>query len=699
MKFLKYKILFLFVVFIIYSKTEYHINYAKGISKYYEYISNSGSVTEYREYVNLSDLIFSIVDSEVIFTQDSEYYYFDITQSFIGRDEGYGFCLYHKYYNTPGYVIAPFTNIDKILFYNYMRFTSTSNTVEYYLNLDGKTISEYEQVVTSSANNIKKNSYSYNFICSMYGGPKGDTKGFKFINSSNAFRSVGDFTSNLKFGIKKDTIDNFRYFRFYFPFYWDRNTSTSGSQYLYSSGVSNYSIDLKDYINCSHNYIYEENNMDEHKKICENCKWEIVEEHNFNLPYDNIEENSCICGCNKIVRFILLNMNDKVIFEFSGRPNDSINYVDDKNKLGADFLYYETYSLYGSEWVKEIDSDEIIDTLKSRTIKYIKIEKIHKYNLLFNKENSIDLSLNGNMDKQIIYCGERVKINKCEFFIKGYSFMGWGIKPNISEVLFLDEELVIDLSYEDDKNINLYPVFSPLGFDVRYHYKVNDLVKTVSYTYDKIENLEKFDLYLDNDRSFVGWEYDGEILKNENTKALNIYVEDNIRSFDLYAYIKTPLNGSERTSNTENSPDEKNFLSDKETINDKENNINKSNENIVVNEKIDSQLDAIADLSISISENIENFIKKIFNVNELLDYELFNRNIKEQNENIAKKSLNNKKQNNLFLNIVEIVEKFKNVDIIVLLQIAFYTICFVGLNLIVFFILFLIKKIFEGKKL
>ena len=660
-------------------------NYSKGTSTLYEYESNSGTTTEFKEFINLNDLIFNIQENNIIFTQDDEYYYFDITQNFTGHDEGYGFCRFHNFYKNTYFIIAPFSNTEQVSFYNYTRYTTKSYTKENYFKLGSEIISEYESFMGTGDQTIKKNMTKYSFISSMYEGPKGDQSGFKFVSSYNNISNTTNFTSNCKFGIKKEYIENFRYFRFIFPFYFDRNTSNSGNSYLYSSGVSNYSIDLTNYINCEHSFLYDNKDYEKHIKECINCKWQIEEEHIYFLKYDEINNNKCECGNIKLVSFVLCDINNEEIIKLTGTPSEIIDYTD-KNIPGMTFIDYECYQLVNDDWEKlePFKTDKILTNFFDLSIKYVKNVKIHKYNLIFNKENYLDLELQNNMEMQTINCGIKTKIKKNEYNILGYSFLGWSIKPNIDEVIFKDEETILDLSFEDNKNINLYPVFSPYSYIINYNYNVNNIIKTKQYEYNKNEKLEKFDLKLDNEKYFSGWEYKNEIIKTDNTIFFDKFVESGIKKFDLYAFIKTPSNGSEYGSSDENSPSKK-FDNNKNIENKNINNNEIDDKNIEKKNKTEKLLND------DLKNNISKFISNILNLNVELEYIIddkinsnydYNKHIKNENN---KQFLNSKriKNNNIFLSEIS----FNNFKIYIIYFLIFFTLFF-----IIFILLLLIKK-------
>ncbi len=555
----KYFFLFFIIIF--------HINtsFVYGKSQRYEQEASNGSSFTDNEWIYLNDLIFNITNNEVIFTQDDDYFYYSITQSVTGVDEGEGWCGYHTYYKYPQYMLAPFSNINDVMFYNHVHGSNVGGNNEYYLKLAGTEIAHYKTHYTNSKFYTDKNKCDMSFICSRYQGPSGDISGFKLIESSIYHVNSRNFTIKIKFKIIKKDIEKLKYFRFIFPLYWERNTPPTGGNYNYSSGTTNYSIDLTEYTACEHNFIYESTDNSNHKKVCEFCKWEINEEHEFIYSYDEIENNRCECGHNKKIRYrIINNIDDKEEVHILD-SNSDIEIYDETKKTGYSFLYYEDKEYVDNEWknAKIYKIYELPRKADNSSHIYKKIYSAHRYKLVFNKKNNYNLNIDDEMDEQIVYYDERVKINKCIYEITGYEFKGWGVMPDIDKVLFEDNEEIINLTDIDDKAINLYPVYEPYTYTVNYHFTRENKILTKKYTYDIVEDLEKYKYYLYNNMAFVGWKYNGEIIKGNTTKILESLVDKNNKVIDLYADIYINYNRDEKSNSNENSPSQQNVKYDK----------------------------------------------------------------------------------------------------------------------------------------
>ena len=239
--------------------------------------------------------------------------------------------------------------------------------------------------------------------------------------------------------------------------------------------------------------------------------------------------------------------------------------------------------------------------------KYKYVYNPHKYYLKFNKNNNLSLDLDTlikekkSMSMQKIIYGKECNINKSEYTLNGYNFVGWSVMPDLNTVLFADEAKISNLTEEDNKIINLYPVYSSFSYKVKYLSERSDCIPNISdkiYNYGINKSLEKYNGYLYNNMAFKGWKCNGDIIDTNNTQQLEKYIYKDNMTLTLYATFAFSTDHNEKA-------DEKEFAPGKIKIDVDDEKTKKENaiENNIVNQ--DDEENEIDDKKINITKKVD----------------------------------------------------------------------------------------------
>ena len=129
-------------------------------------------------------------------------------------------------------------------------------------------------------------------------------------NQVSGTATTGNVIShNYKISVSKNSINANRYCATLFNNVYGYKTSLTGGGYSVSGtitkcGYGGY-IDLLSYIDCEHDWVLKEYDDNNHIIECSKCRWEKNESHLFDITYDKIENNRCMCGINKNVNISL----------------------------------------------------------------------------------------------------------------------------------------------------------------------------------------------------------------------------------------------------------------------------------------------------------------------------------------------------------------------------------------------------------
>lgn len=509
-----------------------------------------------------NDIILNENKRDVKFTQDNDYYYFDIAQS-LSQYFGTSWSTPCEHENSPDLMdhtfssrynicFAPFSNINQIFYYYKRTDRDVSTNLESYISFGSFNASNaiYKEVYkVSNLGNVQTDTRmcKYTFWYDMnlyekdgeigkhtapsvlsYWSSKNNYVSQGYRNSAQYYQSMA-FDIKYKVKIKKDEIDNFRYCMPLHDIYAHASYRDSGSTTGWSMSVNN-AIDLKAYVECDHNWVYKDKyDRDKHTRYCEYCEWEIPEAHDYIYEYDGIENDRCICGNNKNVYITIKDNIGKINERYLTTPSEALHPIVWED-VGYDFLYVDDRELL----YNDIDDSEYVvasvsyipavvpDNSHEYNINYY----IHKYYVRYNKTNDYDLEIDATMPVKEIYYGDKVHLDKSLYDVTGYTFMGWSVEPDLSEVLFRDEQEIINISPEDGYVLNVYPVYDPYKYIVRftpgrgYGYMSDQVC-----TYGVCEDIKGYQYHLDDEASFLNWYYKGVDIKPNVTTTLERFVD------------------------------------------------------------------------------------------------------------------------------------------------------------------------------
>ena len=552
--------------------------------------SSSSGTTSAKSSVILSKVM-DLENVKVSFTQDDIKYYFEITakSSVAVSSESYYFnrhpspLLYKNENFANGMVIeeskkAPYASC------NNGEFFTTSN-----VKINGTTISKQEDnyrllggnyydegstniengdkyfIANSMRPSVMKSNENFSYASKYPIKGTNNGKGVEILSDgSKSDISYNDESKlykyyagmDVKISIEKDKIDDYRYLCFAEAFVtitlkaeYDSRASYEGESYCTNT------IDLKDYINCDHLWKYEIKDKANHKMVCDKCKWEKDESHNFQYEYDGLKNNLCICRLNKNVNHHFIydsdKLDDKIVKLVA---SSSCTTYEDPIKTGYIFKNYEQYYKCFENMTNPVFSTtatKLTDTLKG-TITILptmsdvfsqifkaKYEPI-KYSVFFKANSNLgfNVSLTGINNLNNISYDIEHKVPSVSY--AGYTFKGWSLTSGSSTVNLKTTDKIKNLTTTNDKTINLYPVFDKNKYIFKFskennigliiNNNISDLVCEYGKKYNLPNNIE-ITGYI-----FKGWTLTkGSTTINLNPKAeIYNYTNDNNKEYLLY---------------------------------------------------------------------------------------------------------------------------------------------------------------------
>ena len=317
---------------------------------------------------------------------------------------------------------------------------------------------------------------------------------------------------DIKIGINKSYIDDYRYLCFAETYVaLDFSSVRSGSETYTGISICSNTIDLKEYANCEHNWVYEVTDKLSHKAYCDNCKWEKNETHSLLYEYDGIHYDVCTCSYIDKVKYTY-EINDDDIDtkqEVCDTYEDYVKHAVNK-KTGYNFKWYEKY-------VKELVSVNNLSTISNATFisfvatvsefderagnksviykaKYSPI----KYTFNYNNTNNYNLNIEEKISPQVIHYDEIAKL-KSNIDVRGYVFKGWTFDKGSNKIHLNKLQDVTNYTTEDLKEWNIYPVYERMDYTIVYNagnYSFSDGTneKVVNYNFFDTGQLEQINL-------------------------------------------------------------------------------------------------------------------------------------------------------------------------------------------------------------
>lgn len=633
-----------------------------------------------------NDLIVNIIDSRVKMTQDDNYYYFDISQDLINNNY-----LNDRYdLNVkPTFIVSNMNEVVSLRVY-VEEFIHTSDRTEkvwssIYSGSSRDIVShyniDYKSVVRKNINNVNYYIADSNLVYN-------NTNANKIsLSMSGSGASGTQFTLSTKFSIKKDSISGLRYFSFLFNKLYSKLASNNTYTGSILCGVTNYTIDLMQYIDCNHQYELKDYDDEKHTIYCKKCEWLRTDYHDYNICYDNIENDECICGLRKHIRLTHKNNLNDLVIERLATPNETIKNQDDFIK-GHTLLYYEDLELINNDWTLATKSiiNKLPDIAPTNSHIYTAIYKVNSYYIKYSSENNLNLKFDNKMDDIKLDYGEKYVLSKNVFNRLGYNFLGWSIRPDLTKKVFDDEEEVKSVSDVDGDIITLHPIFSAYQYNIHYIDERYGKDYHKAYTYDNFTDLD-INTNLKTLDTFEGFKYNGKILHINNTRDLQQYVSKDKDTITLYSQYITDTNKHDIIT------EDKDIKIKTETIADKNQNIN--NLPIVVAEAFTNTKNRFNNLDKK--HNLDNDFKHINFDDGFVDVFLTG-NIRLLNDSKGIVSSVNQswmeKINKIIIYIKNILIKNRLLSNILTIIIAF-CVCMI-FSLLLLLIIYLLTKIYEN---
>lgn len=327
---------------------------------------------------------------------------------------------------------------------------------------------------------------------------------------------------DVKVGIYKPYMDDYRYICFAETYVaLDHSSVRTGSENHNGLSVCSNTIDLKEYAHCDHNWVYDITDKSGHKSYCENCKWEKNESHILIYEYDGIENNVCPCSYVDKVKYTFeINDDDlSAVTEVCDTHEDYEKHLFSK-KTGYNFLWYEKYEkdyvnadnisttsnalrTYFVATVSEPD-EKAGDKSVIYKAKYTPIKYVFNY----EKENNYDIEIDEEISPQVIYYDEETELKK-NIDVRGYVFKGWTYDKGSNKIHLNPLQSIKNFTTCDLKEYTLYPVYERMDYTIvynsgDYYFEDGTKEKTVTYNFFDTGNLVQIRLS-SNDRIVNGY--------------------------------------------------------------------------------------------------------------------------------------------------------------------------------------------------
>ena len=287
---------------------------------------------------------------------------------------------------------------------------------------------------------------------------------------------------DITISINKKYIDDYRYLCFAheciaesYGYYTDTRTNS------YSVSVCSNTIDLKDYVDCEHNWTCSAKDKLTHTVYCDKCKWNREEPHSLLYEYDGIKYDVCTCSYIDKVKY-RFKINDDVIGEAEEVCDTECSYLKHEytKKTGYKFKWYDKYVLElidgsnlstlsnATHYIFIATTSEIDDIAENHSVLYEAKYSPIKYTFKYSNLNNCDLKLNDEISNQEVYYDEIANL-KSSIDVVGYEFKGWTLDKGSKNIDLLDKEDVTNYTTEDLKEYTLYPVYERMDYTLVYN--------------------------------------------------------------------------------------------------------------------------------------------------------------------------------------------------------------------------------------
>ena len=602
LKHIKYLYCTLFFIFMLISNVfSYNMSKILGYSSATSggYGSMSAQVV-FEQYLTLGNV-------NVNFTQDDTYYYFEVTAN--------------ASMNVSGIVSAKITGMNKLpcpmlykikdfgnqmvvneackvpyadarsgSYYASSKVSIKNNVVsdfmdKYHFSSDSHITDEFYRVENGDRyfmpnelrNNICKSNILFTYTSSYPDACVNNGEGVTFIrNSSSSYPVYGksnitDYVANydIKIGINKSYMDSYRYLCFAESFVVLESSHVStGSEDHAGLSICSNTIDLNDYVNCEHKWVYKVTDKLNHKAYCENCKWEKNEPHSLLYEYDGIHYDVCTCSYIDKVKYTFEINDDNTLVE-----NEICNTYEDyekhpyTQKTGYNFKWYEKYEKDfiindNLSTISNATTTHFVSTVSqfddkagNKSVIYKAKYSPIKYTFNYGNENNYNLELDKKITSQVIYYDEKAHLKE-NIDVRGYAFKGWTLEKGSNKIHLNKLQDVTNYTAEDLKEITIYPIYERLDYTIVYNSGDYSFIdgrkeKIVHYNFFDTGNLEPINLS-SSDRIVNGYiDNNGKIYTNLSQVQQEI---ERIGKVGTTIYLRVSVSSKEISSPERPSP-------------------------------------------------------------------------------------------------------------------------------------------------
>ena len=457
------------------------------------------------------------------------------------------------YYYSEDYIKGDFThnninttkrdNGDKFYISNDARIDALSNTYNY-------------QNATKYPHNLENNGEGVRFISNSsnktYTTYLFDVDG----NGNKEYIDTVNTNFSVKIAVNKSNIDDYRYICFLCSEIGHISTSASTGSYS-SNGysLSTNTIDLKNYINCDHDWTYSQvaDDSTNHKKICSKCEWETTEAHNCQYEYDGIINDLCTCGFKKQVK-IHSTINSDTMTTNTQTINAGATFTkyDNPTKTGYTFknfkkytktingTYSKTATPLTNTYIAEVNAMD--NNAGDLSFIYEAQYDPIKYNVVFSATNNKRLPVSLAGISNINNAEYDTEYDTPQVSYTGYKFMGWTKTSGSSSVDIQATDKILNLTATSGATITLFPVFENIKYKFTFS-KDNNLNLAIDTEIPELECEYGSTYNLPNHIEITGYIFNGWTFTKDSS-TINLGKNAEIKNYTTIAdkeYILYPV--------------------------------------------------------------------------------------------------------------------------------------------------------------
>ena len=237
-----------------------------------------------------------------------------------------------------------------------------------------------------------------------------------------------------------------------------------------------------------------------------------------------------------------------------GNMTESQHYFDFDSQLSSNKYMLKGWTFIGwntspdASGVKYEDDSSIMNLtfINGESVKLYAQWKQNSYHINYynNKPNNASSLLIGDMATTTLFYDEIKSIDKNNFSLLGWQFVGWNTNADGSGDSYEDGQQIINLTHLNDMKITLFAQWTPIEYKIIYmsnkpsnaSQSLIGIMKDSLFTYDNETNLARNN-YLLTGWTFIGWntEADGTGISYNNSETIRNLTSTNHETILLYA--------------------------------------------------------------------------------------------------------------------------------------------------------------------